>query len=583
MRGRRILGVLLVFLMVATLFPTVLAVDGNNRAAIAYVDENGENQVCEDYTAATAADESWSGWIVVTEDVTIEGRVYVSGEVNLILVDGNTLNVRHGIEVSETDSLTVYGQADGTGVLNAGDESIVTQIGEQNYAGIGGNNHLNSGAITINGGVVNARGAGGAAGIGGGFFSGGGKITINNGTVTAYGGDSGDGIGDGESSDDTSEITINGGCITTYGGASAAGIGVNGFSGEGFVVINGGQVKAYGGPGGGANGDGAGAGIGGDPIGAEVSDITINSGEVFAYGGDPTDDIGGVGIGGGSNGGFIHTITVNGGTVYAEGSGDFPGIGAAGGVNFSGANGPEIGTININGGQVTAHADGCDFAIGGYCEWFEEATCYINLNWTNEDDFILADAYKGTVTLAKDFAVDGSDETFEAGAVEDNAVLANKKLIPPQQDPTGYHIYVTNKTKAPSLATTTLNDETLYSGVVTFTVTCAKACVVAIDNGDGTYTKLDCTATENGEHKFTVTVTDADVTIVVALRGDVNLDGKVTTADATMVKQAYLGTAFAIDPNLQTLTADANRDGRISTVDATFIKQAYLGSYTIQW
>jgi hypothetical protein len=50
-----------------------------------------------------------------------------------------------------------------------------------------------------------------------------------------------------------------------------------------------------------------------------------------------------------------------------------------------------------------------------------------------------------------------------------------------------------------------------------------------------------------------------------------------------MVTQAYLGTAFAIDPNLQALTADANRDGKISTVDATFIKQAYLGSYTIGW
>ena len=101
--------------------------------------------------------------------------------------------------------------------------------------------------------------------------------------------------------------------------------------------------------------------------------------------------------------------------------------------------------------------------------------------------------------------------------------------------------------------------------------------------GDGTYTKLDCTATESGEHSFTVTVTDADVTIVVALRGDANLDGKVSTPDATMVKQAYLGTAFAIDPNLQALTADASKDGKISTVDATFIKQAYLGSYTIKW
>jgi hypothetical protein len=145
----------------------------------------------------------------------------------------------------------------------------------------------------------------------------------------------------------------------------------------------------------------------------------------------------------------------------------------------------------------------------------------------------------------------------------------------------GYHIIVTDYTKG--AATTDIVAEQLYSGEVTFTVTCAKACVVAIVNGDGTYTKLACTTTEDGKHTFTVTVTDADVTIVVALRGDTNLDGKITTYDATMAKQKYLGTAFAIDAALQELTADADGNGRITTYDATLIKQAYLGSATLSW
>ncbi|MBQ1675213.1 MAG: CehA/McbA family metallohydrolase, partial [Oscillospiraceae bacterium] len=144
----------------------------------------------------------------------------------------------------------------------------------------------------------------------------------------------------------------------------------------------------------------------------------------------------------------------------------------------------------------------------------------------------------------------------------------------------GYHIIVTDKTNG--AATTDIVADQTYSGDVTFTVNCAKACVVAIVNGDGTYTKLVCT-TGNGEHKFTVTVTDADVEIVVAMKGDVNLDGKVGTMDATMAKQKYLGTAFAIDANLQMLTADVSGDGKVTTVDATMIKQAYLGSVTIQW
>ncbi len=195
-----------------------------------------------------------------------------------------------------------------------------------------------------------------------------------------------------------------------------------------------------------------------------------------------------------------------------------------------------------------------------------------------------------TETVDTTYAVITEPTTEAEGLGRYTAVFTNelfatqtRDVVLPQLEIQGYHIYVTNKTAAPSLATTTLNDETLYSGEVTFTVTCAKACVVAIANADGTYTKLDCTTTDSGEHAFTVPVTDADVRIVVALRGDANLDGKVSTSDATLVKQKYLGTAFAIDANLQALTADANKDGKISTVDASVIKQAYLGSYTILW
>ncbi|MBQ1675380.1 MAG: S8 family serine peptidase [Oscillospiraceae bacterium] len=150
----------------------------------------------------------------------------------------------------------------------------------------------------------------------------------------------------------------------------------------------------------------------------------------------------------------------------------------------------------------------------------------------------------------------------------------------PKLDVQGYHIIVTDKTNG--AASTSIDAEALYSGDVTFTVNCNKACVVAIVNGDGIYSKLACT-TGNGEHKFTVTVTDADVEIVVAMKGDVNLDGKISTMDATMAKQKYLGTAFAIDANLQMLTADVSGDGKVTTMDATMIKQAYLGSATLPW
>ena len=117
----------------------------------------------------------------------------------------------------------------------------------------------------------------------------------------------------------------------------------------------------------------------------------------------------------------------------------------------------------------------------------------------------------------------------------------------------------------------------------TFTVTCDKACVVAVKNEDGTYTVLPCTDVE-GEHTFTVAVAEADVTVVVALKGDANLDGEVNTKDATLVKQVYLGTgAFETDEALQNLTGDATGDGKITTKDSTLIKQVYLEMNTINW
>ena len=100
---------------------------------------------------------------------------------------------------------------------------------------------------------------------------------------------------------------------------------------------------------------------------------------------------------------------------------------------------------------------------------------------------------------------------------------------------------------------------------------------------DGTYTVLECTDVE-GEHTFTVTIVDADVTVVVALKGDANLDGVVNTKDATLVKQVYLETnTFDVDEALQTLTGDANGDGKITTKDSTLIKQVYLELNTLTW
>lgn len=75
------------------------------------------------------------------------------------------------------------------------------------------------------------------------------------------------------------------------------------------------------------------------------------------------------------------------------------------------------------------------------------------------------------------------------------------------------------------------------AGENTFTVACDKACVVLVKSG-GTYTKL--TAANNGEtHSFTANLAEGDE-IIVRLKGDVNGDGIVNTADAMLVSRACL-------------------------------------------
>ena len=123
-------------------------------------------------------------------------------------------------------------------------------------------------------------------------------------------------------------IVIDGGNIEAYGGEMAAGIGGGLESGIGTIVINGGTVYAKGGYGSyprDINHVYGGAGIGGGPNGC-VDRIEINSGNVTAYGGYATNagrhPGAAIGCGGGGakavDGGYKYgEIAINGGTVSA--------------------------------------------------------------------------------------------------------------------------------------------------------------------------------------------------------------------------------------------------------------------------
>ncbi|MBO4927577.1 MAG: hypothetical protein J5379_04935 [Clostridiales bacterium] len=254
---------------------TILAALVQN-GAIVYVDLNGVLQTATNVSPVTASTTSLSsGWYAVTESITNNNRINVSGNVNLILCNGATLTAPKGISVNEGNSLTIWGQTGGSGTLNAHNGSNV----DSGLAGIGGNKDQNSGVITINGGTVKAKGGNNAAGIGGGFAeygSGGlGTVVINSGTVIARGGSYAAGIGGGRSysaNGGSSSITINGGRVEATGIYGGAGIG-GGRNSSATVIINGGNVSAD------FDTNGCGIGNGQKGSGATISLNWTNSGD----------------------------------------------------------------------------------------------------------------------------------------------------------------------------------------------------------------------------------------------------------------------------------------------------------------
>jgi len=176
-----------------------------------YIDVNGNEQKCYNYETVNQSTETLNtGWYLVEGDITISSGITVSGAVNLILADDANFTVngaagKAGITVNEGNSLTIYGQANGTGTLTA----TGTATGELSMgggAGIGGDDMQDAGTIIINGGMITATGNNGGAGIGGGANGTATTIKINRGTVHANGSLAAAGIGAGDKTEAVAKI-----------------------------------------------------------------------------------------------------------------------------------------------------------------------------------------------------------------------------------------------------------------------------------------------------------------------------------------------------------------------------------------
>ncbi len=332
---------------------------------VPYVDANGTNCIRESAVWFNGVIEE-SGWYVVRGAFT--GNIIpIQGEdVNLVLCDGATLNAKDGVRLSQGTSLTIWCQKGGSGKLSA----IGYLVKGQYYDGSA--NQYSPGiyvpagsSLTINGGTVIAKGQIKCAGIGGGigldFLPDSGAVTINAGIVEAYGGGSdlntsggGAGIGGGYRGTN-GPITIRGG---SEGGQTLV------IAKGGAMGINGNFLEE--------NDDGHedhdefplgtrhGAGLGSGTEGGTSGEIIIEGGTVEAVGG-----AGGAAIGGGYKCGS-GPITISGGIIKAKACvsfGNEPGAAIGGG--FFGKNGP----ITITGGEVTAETTNPRKPWAEYITW----------------------------------------------------------------------------------------------------------------------------------------------------------------------------------------------------------------------
>lgn len=269
------------------------------------------------------------------------------GDATIILQDGTTNSVKGfysfypGIFIPENKTLTIKGETEGTGSLNASSN--------RDGAGIGGGFDLDCGNIDIQGGKITAIGGTYGAGIGGSYGVCG-NITISGGTIEATGGNLGSGIGSGDGGcgpDPTScgNITISGGTVKATSIYVGAGIGCSNMANCGNITITGGTVEATGQDG---------AGIGSSSGDSSCGDITISGGTVKA-----TSVSEGAGIGNSMD--KCGNITISGGTVEATGANKSAGIG--GGSHLKNT----CGTITITTGvtKVTAtKGEDAPYSIG---------------------------------------------------------------------------------------------------------------------------------------------------------------------------------------------------------------------------
>ena len=265
-----------------------------------------EKELPSDYTSMTATTTEWKGNYIVDSDIEIASDVTLTGDVNIVLKDGVTLEI-HGNAAGEY-KLCIYAQSsDAAGKFRVGSESTPT------------GSALAVKELEIHGGDIFASGRSNSSAAGDDGITTSGKLYIYAGTVMAYGGDSngyagGDGIYSGD------DLYIYTGTVTATGGKAisvTAGNGGRGIYCAKNIEIYKAEVTATGGECNSATG-----GIGIKADGDATYQFIIKGGTVKAIGGNSFNSAGAYGI-------DCQRTNIYSGKLYAQG-GNYTGTGPVG-------------------------------------------------------------------------------------------------------------------------------------------------------------------------------------------------------------------------------------------------------------
>lgn len=115
----------------------------------------------------------------------------------------------------------------------------------------------------------------------------------------------------------------------------------------------------------------------------------------------------------------------------------------------------------------------------------------------------------------------------------------------------------------------------------TLNVQYTTACAVLVEHADGTYTRLTAKANASGGYDFDISAVQSGEKIVIALKGDINGDGKLTNADFTRLNAILHG---KVTPTgVGALIADINESNSLTNADFTRLNAVLHGKVAFAW